>query len=448
MNPLPPAARWPLRLYRTFFPIVFGALLPGFLLRMVRRGNYRRQFGQRLGFYSPEAKAVLGKGSWLWIHAVSVGEMMMGLRLARELQAGGAGRILLSTTTSTGLALARGELEALRRNGEVELIYYPLDVAGIVHRALNLIRPSQLVLIDKDFWPNMITECYRRGIPVSIVNARLSARSEERFRRFRRWVAPFFGMLRQVCIQEPEDAERWVAIGVRPEAVHYTGSLKFDYSATDSLSQAEQFRALLRQGGWSDSPILLGGSTFPGEERALGEVLRQLRPRFPNLRLILVPRHVERTPEVEATLRELNLSYTLRTRLAECREIGDVLLVNTTGELRHWYAVADVCFVGKSLTAKLGQNPAEPILAGKPVVFGPHMGNFEALVTKLRSVNSVNQVPDQSALCRTVEELLLSPEKGAAQVARAREVLSRHEGACRRTAALLLSSPQEVPKKI
>lgn len=448
MNRVPSAARAPLWIYRSLFPVVFCAMLPGFLLRMIRRGNYRHKFGQRFGIYSEESAAAVAGGGWLWIHAVSVGEMMMGLRLARELLAAGETRILLSTTTSTGFALARGELASLRKQGTVELIYYPLDLGVVIRRVLNLTRPRQLILIDKDFWPNMVTECYRRGIPVSIVNARLSARSEARFRRWRRWVAPFFGMLRHVCVQEPEDAERWVAIGVRPEAVHHTGSLKFDYSGGgDAPSRTEEFRALLTGRGWATGPVLLGGSTFPGEEQALAEVYKQLRPTFPDLRLILVPRHVERAPEIEATLKQLELSHTLRTNLAECREIGDVLLVNTTGELRHWYGVADVCFVGKSLTAKLGQNPAEPLLAGRPVVFGPHMGNFEALVAKLHSVEGVNEVPDQAALAKVVEELLCHPEKGAAQVARAREVLGRHEGAYRRTTALLLSSDEGLPKK-
>lgn len=483
LHPIPSAARWPLWVYRSLFPVAFVGMLPSFVLRMMRRGNYRHKFGQRFGIYSQRARAALEPGGWTWIHAVSVGEMMMGLKLARQLQAAQPGaRVLLSTTTSTGYALARTEVQRMRAEldrrdkgqgqSTIELIYYPLDLAMIVRRVLAMVRPCQLILVDKEFWPNMMTECYRRGIPVSIVNARLSARSERRFHQWRRWCGPFFGMLKQVCVQEPEDAARWVNIGVQPDVVHCTGSLKFDFAGGDSTpSRVEEFRALLAPWGGRRSvqgegpgavpatpdsssgtifPILLGGSTFPGEEKALAEAFITLRPRFPDLLLILVPRHVERTPEIEATLKELGLTYRLRSELQagsppstfpspSAEHPADVLLVNTTGELRDWYAVASVCFVGKSLTTKLGQNPAEPILAGRPVVFGPHMQNFKSLVEQFLAVDGANQVPDKAALVKVLEELLLNPEKGAAQVARARIVLHRHEGAYQRTLALLLS---------
>ena len=438
---LPAASRVPLRVYRFLFPVAFVLMLPGFLGRMFRRGNYRYKFGQRLGFYSPEDRQRLELGGWIWIHSVSVGEMMMGIELARMLQAAQPeARVLISTTTSTGYAVAREQIA--KGGGGLELVYYPLDLTSIVRRTLDLIRPEQVVMVDKELWPNMVAECFRRSIPISIVNARLSPRSERGFYKWRRWVGPFFGMLERVCVQEPEDTARWEVLGVRREALHCTGSLKYDFEAKGESPRALEFRGLLaRIGVGVGTPVLLGGSTFPGEEAALGRVALKLRERWPELFLIVVPRHVERTPEVEADLCGLGLNPALRTELSELSPESprpDALIVNTTGELRDWYAAASVCFIGKSLLAVGGQNPAEPVLAGRPTVFGPHMENFQALVRQFLAVGGAVQVPDEAALGREVEALLADSERGEALVARARAVLQVHMGATRRTVELLL----------
>jgi len=450
---------------------------------MLRRGNYRHKFGQRFAIFSERTVRRLEPGGWTWIHAVSVGEMLMGLKLARTLQAAQPGlRVLISTTTSTGFAVARQQLRGDATG--TELIYYPLDLTPVVRRVLDLVRPRQIILVDKELWPNLISECYRRAIPVSIVNARLSPRSERRFLKWRRWVGPFFAMLEQVCVQEPEDAPRWNALGVRQSALHHTGSLKFDY-AEPGPSRAGEFRALLERLGLSaTTPVLLGGSTFPGEEAILGRLFLKLRERLPGLFLILVPRHVERTPEVEAVMGGLGLRFILRTALggtetpnpsepSEPSELPalaepphvpgldsslpadaakarpDVLIVNTTGELRDWYAVATVCFIGKSMsvTAIGGQNPAEPVLAGRPAVFGAHMENFSSLVRQFLAAGGAIQVRDEEELLQAVEPLLADPALGATLAGKARGVLRAHQGANQRAAELLLAPrpPAEQP---
>ena len=445
---LPVGARLPLFIYRALFPVAFLCMLPGFIARMLRRGNYRHRFGQRFGIYSARVLKRLEPGGRIWIHAVSVGEMMMGLKLARTLQAAKPGqRILVSTTTSTGFAVARQQIGPDCE--EMELIYYPLDLASIVRRVLNVVRPDQVVLVDKELWPNLVSECYRRAIPISIVNARLSPRSERGFLKWRRWVGPFFAMLDRVCVQEPGDVERWQALGVRPEALHCTGSLKFDFAVPEA-SRAPEFRELLDGLGVCEgTPVLLAGSTFPGEEAILGRVMLALREKIPGLFLILVPRHVERTPAVESALRELGLSYVLRTDLATRLAGGarpDCLVVNTTGELRDWYAMATVAFIGKSLTAIGGQNPAEPVLMGRPVVFGPNMQNFKSLTRQFLAVDGAIQVPDEAALIQAVEPLLKDPCRGAALAANARAVLHAHEGANQRCVDLLLGVEGSIPK--
>ncbi len=436
----PAAARLPLSVYRLLFPVVFLLLLPAYLGRMFRRGHYAEKFGQRLGLFSPQDRETLGCGGWIWIHAVSVGEMMMGLKLARVLLSERPeARVLISATTSTGFTVAR---EQIARGGlPFELIYYPVDWLPGVRRTLALVRPSQLIMVDKELWPNMVAECFQRGIPVSIVNARLSPKSERGFRKWIRWTGPFFGMIERVCVQEPEDLARWQALGVRPEALHCTGSLKYDFAVSEAGHIAE-FRALLgRVGVTPGTPILLGGSTFPGEEAILARVLAALRQRWPELFLIVVPRHVERTPEVESELRASGLTVALRSTLPDATAGSprpDVLIVNTTGELRDWYAVASVCFIGKSLTAIGGQNPAEPVLVGRPVVFGSHMENFEALVRQFLAANGAVQVSSEAELTRAVGELLETPARGEALVAAAKRVLEVHLGANSRTANLLL----------
>lgn len=438
LRAMPSPARFPLFVYRVLFPVVFLAMLPGVLTRMFRRGNYRNKFGERFGFFSREMRRRLEPGGWTWIHAVSVGETMMALELARSLQSARPGlRVLLSTTTSTGLDVARSRI-----SDGMELIYYPIDLPGAVRRSLEAVRPERVVLVDKDFWPNMATECYRRSIPVSIVNARLSPRSERRYRQWRGLAGPFFAMLHRVCVQESEDIERWAGLGVRLDAIRNTGSLKFDTAAPAAPSRAIAFRALLEKIGVTPGvPVLLGGSTFPGEETVLCRVLLALRPRFPEAFLILVPRHVERVAEIVPEVRQIGLPCLLRSELETVSRPAvrpDVLIVDTTGELRDWYAVATACFIGKSLLAVGGQNPAEPVLAGCPVLVGPHMENFEALVRQFLAANGVIQVHNEAELAGGFECLLADPARGAALTARALSVLQMHAGANRRTAGVLL----------
>ncbi|HWL52958.1 MAG TPA: glycosyltransferase N-terminal domain-containing protein [Chthoniobacteraceae bacterium] len=463
MRPLPEAARWPLRLYRTLFPAVFLVMLPGLLLRIWRRGGARDRFGERLGLFSPEARERLKGGGWIWIHAVSVGEMMMALKLVRAIRVVQPGaRLLLSVTTSTGMAVAAkalAEEETGAGEGKTALIYYPVDFGPIVRRVLALVRPAQLVLVDKELWPNMIAACYQRRVPVSIVNARLSPRSGRRFRKWRRWVGPFFSMLEGVCLQEPEDRAVWQQLGVREEALHWTGSLKFDVlPARDDGDGGEPpevagLRALLCRlgGGWADPArlVLLGGSTFPGEEAMLGRVYRKLRAGFPQLRLILVPRHVERAGEVEHELAALGITCARRRRFNKPGEPEasegepQALLVDTTGELAHWYRLADLCVIGKSFrltpSGEGGQNPVEAIEADCPVVCGPAMGNFAALMTALKAVEGVRIAADEAALATECEALFRDRETRNGLVERARGVLTRHHGATERVARRVLA---------
>ncbi|MEI6072646.1 MAG: 3-deoxy-D-manno-octulosonic acid transferase [Verrucomicrobiae bacterium] len=416
--------------YNLVFPLVLVLMLPGFLVRMVRRGKYRHKFWQRFGIYSPRVLEKIRGGGRIWVHAVSVGEVLVALKLIRALREEDPGRaFVLSTTTSTGFQLA-----ARAKSQWLEPVYNPLDFFFSARRAVRTICPEMLLLVEAEVWPNIVCEARAVGAKVVLVNARLSPRSEKRFRAARWITAPVFNQLDLLCLQEPDDVARWVALGVDRHRLTVTGSIKFDDGA---IRPPKDFRPVLRAMGIPDgAPILLGGSTFEGEEALLASVFSVLRKSRPDLFLILVPRHFERAAGVASQLEKSGLRVARRTQPApEGRP--DLLLVDTTGELRDWYACATVVFVGKSLCAKGGQNPAEPVAAGVPVVFGPNMQNFATLAGQFLRHGGALEVCDEVSLEAAAGRLLDDPQLRAAMADRAARCLDVHRGATARTVAAL-----------
>lgn len=420
-------------LYNLLFPVALVFFLPGYVAKIFRRGNYRRKFGQRFGFYSADTRERLQRGRRTWIHAVSVGEVAIALRLARKLrELDPSFSCALTTTTPTGFALA--ERQAIEW---MEVMYHPLDFWPIVRRAFAAIRPVRLVLVEAEVWPNLVAIARQQRIAVALVNARLSPRSEARFLRFRPFVAPTFRSLDLVCVQEKHDVERWKALGVAPGRIQHVGSIKYD--AADVPASSPRAAELLREVGFDSSrPVLFGGSTHAGEEELLASVFLNLRRELPLLLLIIAPRHVERARQIAARLTQLGLRVVLRTEAEDSSSSAfDCLLLNTTGELQHWYEAASVVFVGKSLTAQGGQNPVEPITTGKPVIFGPHMENFAALAAKLVRDGGAVQIDSAESLEREALRLLRDPGAAEQLVAKARAALAAHTGATTRTATLV-----------
>ena len=444
---LPVLVRW---LYNLCFPLVFVLLLPGYLRRMVKRGNYRRNFGQRLGWYSQETKERLARRPpGIWVQAVSVGEMLVALKLIDALRERSPHLpLILSATTTTGHQLAKERVGA-----DVELVYTPIDLAGTMRRAFDVLRPSQIVIVDGGLWPNHLWEAKRRGIPTALVNARLSPRSERRFRRFRSLAAPMFRLLDLVCVPEISDLARWESLGVPTENIRHTGSIKFDDAPATAVGAAPALaprirleRFLRRVCPDANAPVLLAGSTHAGEERMLAEVFLALRQQFDDLFLIIAPRHVERTPEVRAELEALGLRVTTRASLTEqsaaeaaVPTLPDALLLDTTGELRDWYALATVVFIGKSLVGSGGQNPVEAINAGRPVVFGPRMENFADLAARLLAAEAAVQVQDVADLEKACARLLSDPPERLRLAVAASGQIAVHRGSAGRTADLLLA---------
>jgi 3-deoxy-D-manno-octulosonic-acid transferase len=422
-------------LYNLFWPLGLVIFLPGYIAKMIRRGGYREKFGQRLGIYDDAVRNRLSNRCSTWLHAVSVGEVNIALKLGNALRVFEPNlHCVLTTTTTTGFTLARKTAPAW-----IEVMYTPLDYWPIMRRAFSVIRPARIVLVEAEVWPNLAAAAHVRRIPLALVNARLSPRSERRYLRVRFLVAPMFRLLDLVCVPELRDVERWTALGIPRNRIHVTGSIKFDSGVQ---AQSVPVAASLWDASAETTPrlVLFGGSTHRGEEVILARVFLRLREQFPSLRLFIAPRHVERLQEIRAQLDTLRLRVTLASEnIGDGAADADCMLLDTTGELQRWYRIATVVFMGKSLTAHGGQNPVEPILSGKPVVFGPHMENFTTLAKTLVSNNAAMQVNDSDSLERTIAKLLRDSEARERLVANAHAALSEHKGGTTRTAELVHS---------
>lgn len=433
-----------LLLYNLLYPLILLVMTPAALRKMKARGGRVSDLWTRLGVYDDGQKAAFKalhqRGEVIWMHAVSVGEVGIAGKLIRELlQQRPACGVVLSTTTPTGHAQAAKIAEDL--GSAVLPIYNPLDGWFTVRRCLRAIRPQQLVLVEAEVWPNLVFAAKQQGIPVTLVNARLSPRSERRYQKVLGLVQPIFSLLYRVMVQEPEDVSRWQPLGLPADRITCTGSIKFDMAGEkEPLDQVAQFRDLLTGLGCGrHRPVLLAASTHAGEEVELARVFLQLKARVPDLFFILVPRHVERCREIETEVRQLGVPTVRRSACASAATGVDALLVDTTGELRAWQHLATIVVVGKSFLAVGGQNPAEAVMAGKAVVFGPHMENFAALVRILLSRQGAVQVADFQELQERLLHLFQHPAEAAGFARSGQEALQAHEGATRRTVQQLFS---------
>lgn len=422
-------------LYNLLWPIGLLLFLPGYLRKMFRRGGYRRKFAQRFAIYSRDLRERLKTQPTIWLHAVSVGEVAIALKLARVMiQLNPDVRFALTTTTTTGFAFAEKNASP-----KIEVLYSPLDFWPIMRQAFSVIRPERIILVEAEVWPNLMALARSRQIPVALVNARLSPRSEKRFRKFRWFVAPVFRQLDLICVPDAADVQRWKGIGADEGRLRFTGSIKFDPEQISAVGARAWHRANVAVALDPGRPVLFGGSTHNGEEEILGRVFVQLRREFPQLLLFLAPRHVERAREVRKQLEKLSLGVIFCSEINGKTDIScDALVLDRTGELLQWYPIAWVVFVGKSLTAVGGQNPVEPIQAEKPVVFGPRMENFAMLARELLAANAAIEVTDESGLTTVVQKLLSDAAARERLVQNARRVIDSHRGATQRTAQMVL----------
>ena len=426
-------------LYNILFSIFFVLASPYYFLRMQRRGNWQRGFGQRLGRFDSKLKQAITNRQRLWLHAVSVGEVGVCTQLIRALEPRLPNiKIIVSTTTTTGME----ELER-RLPSHISRIYYPIDYRRFVSRALNTVRPDAIILVEAEIWPNFMWKARDMGIPVFLVNARLSDRSYPRYKRFGFLFSRFFASFAGVGAQNEGDALKLRRLGCRAECVHVVGSLKFDAAKLDERRTVDVPGMLGQLGVAPGARILVAGSTHPGEEALLADLFLRLRARFSDLFLILVPRHFERSREVAGELHARRIPYVYRTELTRTaqHQPGEVqcLLVNTTGELKYFYQPATLIFIGKSLTARGGQNPIEPGALGKPMVFGPNMQNFAEVAASFLAKNGAVQVKDARQLEEVIGQLLADPQRCQELGANALEVVRQNQGAIERTVDMIVT---------
>lgn len=408
-------------LYNLLFPLAFLLMLPKFISRMARRGGYKKHFEQRFGIYGHGTAARLSHDRRIWIHAVSVGELFVGLRFIEEYRkAHPEALFVVSTNTSTGHKLAEQKLDS-----RDVLIYFPLDFPFVMKRVFRALNPVRLILVECEFWPNMIREAQCRNVPVSLINGRISDSSFRGYQKIHLFTDPLLKMIDLFCMQGRQDAERVVALGARPETVKVIGTAKYDLPppAADAAAPAQ---AVLQEAGVPDDAlVLLGASTWPGEEEALCKIYKTLREKVSGLFLVLVPRHAERREDVVRAIEGQGLTCSLRTQGASS---ADVLVIDTTGELMSFYAAADVVFVGKSLCQHGGQNPIEPALFGKPVVVGPNMENFPSVMDDFLSAQAIRQVDGFQTLEKAVGELIADSASREKLGAAARQVVESQRG--------------------
>jgi 3-deoxy-D-manno-octulosonic-acid transferase len=334
-----------------------------------------------------------------------------------------------------------GELRK-RLPSHVEKIYYPIDRRKYVSRALRVINPEAIVLVEAEIWPNFLWSARARGVPTFLVNARLSERSFRGYRRFGFLFRQLFRTFAGVGVQNANDRDRLMALGSRPEAVRVVGNLKFDGAVLSERPAVDVVTLLEQLGVRATDRIIVAGSTHAGEEAILGRVYQKLRPEFPDLFLVVVPRHFERGKEAGKDLESTGLKLVYRTELSADvkKRRGDVdcLLVNTTGELRYFYQPATVIFVGKSLAGEGGQNPIEPAALGKPIVFGPNMQNFQSIAEAFLKGDAAMQVKDEAALEAALQALLRDQDQRAQIGARALQVVKENKGSIDRTVDMIV----------
>ncbi len=421
--------------------LLLGLILsaPWWLWRMATTQKYREGLRERLGFVPARFRTRSDTRPVVWVHAVSVGEVLAVSRLVVELDAALAGyQLLISTTTRTGQALAR------QRFGSARVFYCPLDLFWAVGAWLNALHPELLILAETEFWPNLLSACFRRGIPVAVVNARISDRSWPRYRRLQGLWQGFLSRLSLVLAQTPVDAERLLALGCRAKRLSVAGNLKFDVRAAGEADATRMLRVLA-----PGEPFLVAGSTLEGEETAVLDAHRAIVAAGQPLITVLAPRHPERFDYVAARLDASGIPWVRRSAWNSKQAgsvgslpAGHIVLLDTIGELASVYSLASVAFVGGSLVPAGGHNPLEPAQFGVAILMGPNYANFRAIADDLLIARAMRIVRKEE-LAGVIAELLVELESGGgaarAMGDRARAVFEQQSGATARCVGAIAS---------
>jgi 3-deoxy-D-manno-octulosonic-acid transferase len=400
-----------------------GGLLasPWLAFKLAFDGRFRHRLGERFG-----ARPAAEPGA-LWIHCASVGEVTLVKPLVKRLRAARPGiRFAITTLTRSGREAAEQAFP------EAAVAYFPADLGCCAARALDAVRPRAVILVELEVWPNFTEACARRGIPVGVVNGRMTGRSFKRYRALGGVFRPAFGRLAVAGVQSEPVAERFRALGASPVV---TGNLKFDAALDfDPAAEASRWRRDLALG---DAPVLLGGSTHEPEERILAEVYRRLAPRVPGLRMILAPRHLERLEEVKKAVEAAGFTCYKRSENFPGGPSDGVILLDTVGELSRLYSVATAVMIGGTFCPRGGQNMLEPAALGKPVVSGPSLSNFQEIAGALIGAGGMRVLDNPVDLALALEELFKDPALAARAGAKAAEAVAAGRGALDATMTLI-----------
>ena len=418
-------------LYNILFFLALILSTPWWLLQMLRHGKYRTGWSERLGAV-PDRLLHDSRGHVIWIHAVSVGEVLAISRVVEELKAQLPGwRIVVSTTTDTGQRLA------CRRFGEDNVFYLPLDLSFAVRAYLRALRPKMLVLAESEFWPNLLHHARLSGASVAVVNARVSDRSLPGYLRFRSLFRRIMQNVDLFLAQSDEDVRRLVQIGAPQPRVQVSGNLKFEIIPPRDSDIAERFDEALQQA--EIGPLIVAGSTLYPEEAALLEMFEPVRERYPHALLVIAPRHPERFDAVASLLESSEPRFQRRSQWdGETLPAGSVFLLDTIGELASLYGFADLAFVGGSLVPRGGHNVLEAAQFAKPVLVGPSTENFRDIVDVFRRADALRVVTPET-FTATILELLENDEERNALGQRALDVMRSQLGATEKTVAALLN---------
>ncbi len=405
-------------LYNILFTLAFVLALPLLPFLACLGPRYRDGLAQRLGCYSGEILSSLAGSRPVWVHAASIGEVRSAEALVGALKARAPERkILLSTFTASGNRLAR------QISGADAVIFFPVDLFWLARRVLTKFDPALLVIIETEIWPNLLRQAYRRGVPTLLLSGRLSAKASARYTLCRSFFARALGCFSALGMQSVEDAARIVSLGADEKKVTVVGSLKAARPNAESSPQS-------LSGSSRGKPLLVAGSTHRGEEESLLEALALVRENFPNLSLVIAPRHPERFADVERLLANSSFVFQRRSQSTPAEWFDkDILLLDSVGELVDFFAAADVAFVGGSLVAVGGHNVLEPARFGKPILFGPHMENFQNLASDMLRQGAALEVNGAKELASALNDLLADPNRRRTMGRRALEVAAAHQGA-------------------
>lgn len=395
--------------------------LPWWLFQMARNGKYRAGLGQRLGLLPEKLKKAARPGA-IWVHAVSVGEVLAITELVRELQARNPETpVFISTVTQAGQYLAR------ERFGENKAFFLPLDLGFAVRSYINLLQPSLLVLAETEFWPNLLYLLKKRGTAIAAVNARISDRSFPRYRRFRWFFSRVLTGIDLFLAQTEEDARRLVAIGAPQEQVKVSGNLKFDVRPGRASPLVEDLRRAIA------SPVIVCGSTGEGEEEILLRAFQDCQAEFPTAVMVIAPRSPERFDRVAGLVESMQIPLVRRSAWNGARPIsGCVFLLDSVGELASVYALADVAFVGGSLIATGGHNILEPAQHGVAIITGPYTFNFREII-RIFVQNQAMKTVSGTSVSQEMRQLLRGPAERKLLGSRAKELFTQCSGATRKT---------------